>query len=77
MIPAVELDLLVTTVDVAVSRANRGDLAGGHDELLYGRQCAEAARDGEAWGPEMVGHWTRALERFARKYHLTPSSLIE
>jgi hypothetical protein len=52
-IPDLELDLFTTTVDVAVSRANRGDVAGGHDELLYGLHRAEAARDdGEAWGPE-------------------------
>jgi hypothetical protein len=67
MIPALELDLFVTTRDVAVSRANRGDVAGGHDELPYGLQRAEPARDdGEAWGAERVEQWERALEKYAR-----------
>jgi hypothetical protein len=55
LIPDHELDLFTNTVDAAVSRANCGDVAGGHDELLHGLQRAEAARDnGEAWGPELV-----------------------
>jgi hypothetical protein len=45
MIPAEELNLRVNTVDQAVSRANRGDVAGGHDESLHGLQRAKAARD--------------------------------
>jgi hypothetical protein len=45
LIPAEELNLRVNTVDQAVSRANRGDVAGGHDESLHGLQRAEAARD--------------------------------
>jgi hypothetical protein len=58
-------------VDVAVSRANRGDVDGGHDELLYGLQRAEAARgDSEAWGADLVGHWQRALERYVRVYRI-------
>jgi hypothetical protein len=70
-IPDLELDLFTNTVDPAVSRADRGDVAGGHDELLYGLERAEAARDAaEAWGAELVGHWTRALERFAREYRI-------
>jgi hypothetical protein len=57
-IPDVELELFIATVDVAVSRANRGDVAGGHDELLYGLQRAEAALDdGEAWAAELVEQW--------------------
>jgi len=33
------------------------DVAGGHDELLYGLERAEAAREvGEAWGKEFAGH---------------------
>jgi hypothetical protein len=68
VIPDVEPDLFTTTIDRAVSRADRGDLVGGHDELLYGLQRAEAAReDGEAWGAELVGQWERTLERFKRK----------
>jgi hypothetical protein len=48
-----------------------GLVAGGHDELLYGLQRAEAARDdGEAWGAELVAHWTRALGRFAQRYRI-------
>jgi hypothetical protein len=45
LIPAEELNLRVNTVDQAVSRATRGDVAGGHDESLHGLQRAEAARD--------------------------------
>jgi hypothetical protein len=61
-IPDPELDLFITTVDLAVSRANRGDVCGGHDELLYGLQHAEAAcDDGEAWGVELAGRWEQAL----------------
>jgi hypothetical protein len=69
VIPDLELDLLTTRVDAAVSRANCGDVAGGRDELLYGRDRAEAAQeDGEAWGEEFALHSERALERFARVY---------
>jgi hypothetical protein len=58
-----------TSNSTSVSRANRGDLAGAHDELPYGLQRAEAARDdGEAWGAELVGRWTRALERYAERW---------
>jgi hypothetical protein len=33
-IPDLELNLFVTTVDVAISRANRGDVGGGQDDAL-------------------------------------------
>lgn len=70
-IPNVELDLFTTTIDRAVSRADQGDVAGGHDELLYGYERAVAAREGgEAWGQELVEHWERALTRFARVYRI-------
>ena len=61
-IPDEELNLLVNSVDAPISRANRGDITAGHDELLHGLQCAEAARDdGEAWGADLVGHWQPVL----------------
>jgi hypothetical protein len=45
------------------------DVSGGHDELMYGLQRAEAARDeGEARGQELVGQWARALDRYASLY---------
>jgi hypothetical protein len=54
-----------------VSRIWSGDVAGGHDELLYGLQRALDARDaGEAWGEELAGHRRRALERYAREYRI-------
>lgn len=69
--PYLELDLFTTTIDAAVSRANRGDIAGGHDELLYGLERTVAAQqDGEAWGAELVGHWNRALERYAERWRM-------
>jgi hypothetical protein len=70
-IPDVELDVFTNTVDAAGSRANRGDVTGGHDELLHGLQRAEATRDdGEAWGEELVGQWQRALERYAETWRI-------
>jgi hypothetical protein len=45
VIPDEELNLLVNTVDLAVGRDNGGDAAAGYEELLYGLQRAEAARD--------------------------------
>lgn len=35
-IPDEELNLFANTLDAAVSRADRGNVAGGHDELLHG-----------------------------------------
>lgn len=50
-----------------------GLLAGGvagfvvYTERALQPVCAEAARDdGEVWGPELLGHWTLALKRFAK-----------
>jgi hypothetical protein len=60
MVPDLGISLFTTTGDVAVSRAHRGDVGGGHDELLYGLSRAEAAQEeGEARG----GHWERYAER--------------
>jgi hypothetical protein len=57
--------------DRALSHADRGDVTGGHDELLYVYERAVAARDlGETWGAELVGHWERALTRYARPYRI-------
>lgn len=70
-VPDVELDLFTTTVDVAISRANRGDVTGGHDELLHGLQRAEAARDdGEEWGAELCERWEAALARYAERWRI-------
>jgi hypothetical protein len=70
-VPDLELDLFTNTVDAAVSRADRGDVAGGQDELLHGLARAEAARDdGETWGAELVGHSERALERYAERWQI-------
>jgi hypothetical protein len=52
-----------------MSGTNQSDVCGGHDELLYGLDRAQAAR-GEAWGAELAQHWERALERFAREYRI-------
>lgn len=79
MLPRREIDTLLLTVTDAVatkgkaaegSLADCGDGCGGHDEL-YGLERAEAVRDdGEAWGAELVGPWTRALERYAERWRI-------
>lgn len=54
-IPDLELDLLTNTVDVAVGLACAGELARGHQELLYGLERVQAARAaGELWAEALV-----------------------
>jgi hypothetical protein len=68
-VSALERNLITSTIDAAVSRANRGDVAGGHDGLMHGLQRAQAARDdGEAWVAELAEQGQQALERHARVY---------
>lgn len=67
-LPDVEIDLLTTTVDLALERAGQGLPHHGYLELLYGLERARAAVAEEEWGPGLALRWAHALAEYARPW---------
>ena len=65
-IPDHELDLLCNTVDLAISYATQGQLAGGLDELGYG--VDRAAAIAETWGEPLLDRWRLAVDNYCQSY---------
>ena len=69
MIPDLELDLLINSIDRAVALAVMHRVADGYCELEHGLERAQAARDdGEEWADLLVTRYRIALDNFCESY---------
>ena len=70
-LPALEIDLLLTTVDEALDLALANRPEDGAAELAYGLDRAKTFLEtGEAFGPELVKRWQTAVRNYCFKYRV-------
>jgi hypothetical protein len=69
MLPHVELEALLLTLEEAISLAVSGHLVDGYDCLLGGLHVAEECSEaGMPWAGELARRYQEALEVYAVRY---------
>jgi hypothetical protein len=69
MLPDVEINTLVMTVDDTVGFAVEGKLVDGYTVLQAGLERAEDDKvAGELWADELIGRYRMALENYCASY---------
>jgi hypothetical protein len=72
VIPRAEVDALTHSLVEVFALAEDGQVADGHELLLWGLLQAEDVRDeGVLWGDELVCCWQWAVANYACRYHLS------